>query len=792
MNSKRNSCRSLVAGFLVALALAPSLRAQTDQTIYADGLAPGWDSWSWAAVNFAATAPVHSGSKSASITTDGWEALYLHHAAFNTTGYTDLRFWIHGGATGGQLLQVQATLGGAQQAAVTLPALAANSWQQVTLPLSSLGVAGKANFDGFWIQDRSGTSKPAFFVDDITLVAVPPPASLTIAVDASKTLRTVDRRHFALNAAIWDAAFDTPSTISLLQEMGNQTLRFPGGSLSDEYHWQSGTTGNNTWTWSTSFDEFAHVARTTGAQVFITVNYGTGTPAEAAAWVRYANGVQGLGFKYWEVGNENYGGWETDANPRPHDPYTYALRFRDYYQQMKAADPSIKIGAVAITGEDQYANYSDHPATNLRTGTVHNGWTPVMLATLRNLGVTPDFLIYHRYAQAPGGESDAGLLASSSSWSADAADLRQQLTDYLGAPAAGVELVCTENNSVYSGPGKQTTSLVNGLFLADSLSAAMKTEFNGVVWWDLRNSRETGNNNSAGLYGWRPYGDYGIVSDAIPPGPADRFPTFYVAKLLQHFARGGDTLVSATSNYSLLSASAARRADGTLRILVINKSPTASMPVMLSIAGFTPNGSLTAHSYGIPQDEAARTGTGSADIATTSPGGSAPTFGYTFPPYSVTVLSLPGSAAPAVRKVDEWVKITSEPTFSGNNIYNTDGAGQSRVAAVSRGQSLSFHVAVQNEGSAADTIRLQGTGGSAGFTVKYYAGSLTGADITSQVVAGTYPFTNAAAGSVNHVYGVVSVATGTAVGTMKDCLVTAISGGDTTKRDAVRIQVTAK
>ena len=34
----------------------------------------------------------------------------------------------------------------------------------------------------------------------------------------------------------------------------------------------------------------------------------------------------------------------------------------------------------------------------------------------------------------------------------------------LGAAAPNVELDCTENNSVYTNPGKQTTSLVNGLF----------------------------------------------------------------------------------------------------------------------------------------------------------------------------------------------------------------------------------------------------------------------------------------------------------------------------------------
>jgi alpha-L-arabinofuranosidase len=789
MNSNWISLPSILTGLILGLVSSVSARAQSDQVIYGDSLGAGWENWSWASANFSTASPVRAGTASLSVTADGWEALYLHHSAFSTAGYTGLRFWIHGGSAGGQLLQVQATLGGVQQPPVTLPALVGNSWQPVTLSLTALGVAGKSNFDGFWIQDRSGTTRPAFYLDDITLVAVPPPASLSIAVDATRTLRTADRRHFGLNAAIWDAAFDTPTTISLLQEMQNQTLRFPGGSLSDEYHWQSNVTGNNTWQWATSFDEFAHVASNTAAQVFITVNYGTGTPAEAAAWVQYANVSRRLGFKYWEVGNENYGSWEADSNSRPHDPFTYATRFRDYFVQMKAVDPAIKVGAVVITGEDSYANYSDHPAVNPRTGQSHNGWTPVMLSTLRSLGVRPDFVIHHRYAQGPGGESDAGLLASSATWATDARDLRQQLTDYLVTGAAGVELVCTENNSVYSGPGKQTTSLVNGLFLADSLGAAMKTEFNGLVWWALRNSRETGNNNSAALYGWRNYGDYGIVSDAVPAGPADRFPTYYVAKLLRHFARGGDLILPTTSNYSLLSAYASRRADGTLRILVINKSPTTAMPARISLTGFAPSGSLTTYSYGIPQDEAARIGTGSADIATASPGGAAPTFTRTFPPYSATVLSLPGTVA-VVRRPDAWIKLPADPSHLGNNIYNTDGSGQTRSVSASPGTSATFNVTVQNDASATDAFTLRGTGGSTGFTVRYYSGLTGGVEITSQILAGTYPVTALAAGGISAIRAVVTVAAGTPSGTIKDYLLTVTSTGDATQRDAVKARVT--
>jgi len=35
----------------------------------------------------------------------------------------------------------------------------------------------------------------------------------------------------------------------------------------------------------------------------------------------------------------------TNAPFKAHDPWTYAMRFTNYYAQMKAADPTIKIGA---------------------------------------------------------------------------------------------------------------------------------------------------------------------------------------------------------------------------------------------------------------------------------------------------------------------------------------------------------------------------------------------------------------------------------------------------------------
>src|SRR5271163_3692680 len=91
---------------LGCLALPTVARAQTDQAVYTDALVNGWQNWSWATVNFASTAPVQSGSDSISVSAGPYQALYLHQTPFDSSTYGNLVFWINGGATGGQLLQV--------------------------------------------------------------------------------------------------------------------------------------------------------------------------------------------------------------------------------------------------------------------------------------------------------------------------------------------------------------------------------------------------------------------------------------------------------------------------------------------------------------------------------------------------------------------------------------------------------------------------------------------------------------------------------------------------------------
>jgi alpha-L-arabinofuranosidase len=617
--------------------------AQANLPAYTDNLVNGFQDWPWAPANYANTTPVHSGTHSISVNATISQALQIGHGDFDTRPYASLSFWINGGASSGQNLQLRGLVGGAAQTTVVLPRLTNNNWLQFNVSLTTLGISNKTNCNGFYLQLLGGGSANPFYVDDIQWVARPAPALTHISLNATQAVRTVDARMFGINTAIWDGNFDTPETLSLIREMGCLAMRFPGGSASDEYHWATGKSSTNTWSWATSFGNFVHIATNAGANVFITVNYGTGTPAEAANWVRNANITNHYAFKYWEVGNEVYGTWETDSNSFPNDAYTYATRAKDYIQQMRAADPTIKIGVVATPGEGSYNNgYNSHPAINPRTGQTNYGWTPVLLTTLKSLGVTPDFVVHHRYPEYTDSESDPFVLQDSVGWAGDAADLRQQIVDYFGAGGTNIELVCTENNSNSGSQGKQSVSLVNALYYADSLGQVMKTELNGFIWWDLRNGRDTGGSMDPVLYGWRLYGDLGMIDSLT-----NRYPDFYAAKLMRYFAAPGDSVLNVSSDYALLTGYAVRRTNGAVNLLMINKDPSGSFTGQVTVNGYVPNATATINSYGIPQDTAAQIGTGSPDIATTNFPAAGTNFNYTFPPYSLTLFTL----APASPKL---------------------------------------------------------------------------------------------------------------------------------------------
>ena len=252
---------------IFAMQLTTPAKAQ-DLSIYSDSLQNGWQNWSWATTNLSNTSPVHSAPDSISVTAGAWAALYLHASTqVNTSAYTGLRFWINGGSAGGQLLQVAATLNGNAQASYTLSALT-TGWQQITIPLTSLGAANATNMDGFNIQDRTGTSQATFYVDDISLVSAPVG---NVTIDASANVHPISPYIYGVN---WGST-------AQLSDL-NSSVNRSGGNANSRYNWKiNATNRGGDWyfeslpgassTPGADEDDFVTTTKAGGAEPMLTV-----------------------------------------------------------------------------------------------------------------------------------------------------------------------------------------------------------------------------------------------------------------------------------------------------------------------------------------------------------------------------------------------------------------------------------------------------------------------------------------------------------------------------------------
>jgi len=83
--------------------------AQGDLVIYDDALVADWFDYPMGQTNYQNASPTHSGSSSISVRAGVGEGIALAHTGFDTSLYSDLYFWIHGGTEGGQRLMVGCT-----------------------------------------------------------------------------------------------------------------------------------------------------------------------------------------------------------------------------------------------------------------------------------------------------------------------------------------------------------------------------------------------------------------------------------------------------------------------------------------------------------------------------------------------------------------------------------------------------------------------------------------------------------------------------------------------------------
>jgi len=370
-----------------------------------------------------------------------------------------------------------------------------------------------------------------------------------------------------LNTAPWDYIYAKNRSAGggadviqpLLKAAGVTTLRYGGGAYADYYNWQTNTDiqtciwGNPYGSLSGApfpydttapftgascdspakqlpFDLFASQANAIGAQKFVTVNYGSGTPAEAAAWVSHAAGSVAL----WEVGNENYGCWEVNnwlAQPpenfhgyKPadstivngHGKYltcpqsvqgnaqgmstlatSYAVNARSFMIAMKNADPAAKIGVPW-----------DFPSSVLGSSVPDNTeWNDTVLGQdSRYIG----FVDAHWYpfvfkgATGGGNPTDQQVLQSLMTIPA----LYGQISTELAARDPGAKVVVGE-----TGVSNNLTTVActpaGALFAAGDALSWLAAGAQNVDWWDMNKEGSTSSPCSSP--------DYGMFSSSSPP-----------------------------------------------------------------------------------------------------------------------------------------------------------------------------------------------------------------------------------------------------------------------------------
>lgn len=457
---------------------------------------------------------------------------------------------------------------------------------------------------------------------------------VTVHVDSS--VGAIPETAFGINTAVWDSHLLDPNLPPLLHQAGATMLRFPGGSTADAYHWQTNslTHGQDGYVApNNTFDAFMGVVRQTDAQAMLTVNYGSnaagtagGDPQEAADWVKYANITKHYGVHYWEIGNEIYGNgtygskWEDDLHPE-HGPVAYAQNALPFIHAMKAVDPTIQVGVV-LTAPRRWPD----------------GISPDWNRNVLSIACQEiNFVDVHWYPQDPGQESDAGLLNSTSQIASMIATLRARIHEYCGSHANQVSIMVTETNSVSFNPGKQTTSPVSALFLADNYMSWLESGVANVDWWGVHNSITVGQNNSPALYGDDQYGDYGVLSVGQSSGginepPAETpFPAYYGLQMLTKLGVSGDQMLRTSSSQPLLAVHAVKQKNGRIAALLINRSASVNYNVSFSLAGYTSASTASLYFYGKSSPSLQET--------------SDPAFGSTLsediPPYSLLTVVLP-------------------------------------------------------------------------------------------------------------------------------------------------------
>jgi len=525
------------------------------------------------------------------------------------------------------------------QSGTTVTATPAGSYDAVLTP----GESTTFGFDG----DYNGTSDP------VPAVSCAGPSQGSGSATLSGSLDPL-----GANTAAWDTNYTDPSIASQLSAANVGLMRYPGGSYADDYFWQT-----NTYEGTTDPVDFAQYSSTTDSitdgQKFVTVNYGSDTAADAGAWATQAE-TAGEGVSLWEIGNEEYGSWETDDHSGPHTATSYASNALAYMQAIKAVnssnqvcydyamDPSLSSGS----GVDGYQTWNDTillaDAADINCADVH--WYPIEgtpTESVQSIMSTVDNI--------PQAASEIGSAFASYDPSA-----------YFVVGETGISNAANAWNE----------EPVGALYAAANAMEWLSFGARSVDWWDVQNyGSETA--------------DFGLFSSGTSGEPTvdTPFPPYYgyeLASLLAVHGASVGTLVIPTPNvytyYSVLP-------NGTYNVMLVNADPSNSYTVPTSSLGLT-SSSETSYTY-----SAASPSISSSSLSGTS---------VTLPAESVVVLTGGSGSPTSVSSSSPSPSPSStSPTPSPSPSPTTSGAACSVAWSVTSSWSGGFQLGftVTNSGS---------------------------------------------------------------------------------------------
>jgi hypothetical protein len=527
-------------------------------------------------------------------------------------------------------------------------------------------------------------ARRALFSSGLILIAatasVNAQTNVNVRIEADKPINVMTVQAMGVYTDMYDG-FTKPIVAGYLRAAGIYTVRYPGGSGSyaDLYHWtmNSGSKFQNANPQPQSYyageNSMAHVAQFLDklGTAIITVNYGSnmagsggGEPAEAAAWVAYANGdpassvvigkdstgydwktvgywatlrseaplatddgmndlrashPKPLGIKLWEIGSEVYNngfyGGDHKSEEDLHAPYPASDKDNEKRKGNANLSPSFYGARVVEFAKAMKAvDPTIFIGASLNLAPDDYRWGPEWNRDVLKAGCASiDFESMEWRADARSGPNYNVV--------DEAATLRlpeEQLGKIFSEVIYNNKKFCPAGHSprvafTQMAPihwAKVENPMMYGLFAADAFALLAESGTINSDWVELH--------------------DPSFLSGSNQPGPG-----YYGAQMLHIVAfHPGDEFVATTSNSASVAVHATRRTDGALGVLLVNKNSASPAIVKLTVTGGAYANQGSRFDYG-PDNLKAGTGVTKTPLKVEGA-----TFTLTVAPYSITSIVL--------------------------------------------------------------------------------------------------------------------------------------------------------